>query len=253
MPNVLSAFASAGGFMLSLFAVAAEAQEARPAPPPPPPQIHVDTRMMSSSEVDAGYNVNGAYFQTAAGIFVAPAGLFSGVTMPSNMSGGGVQGNPNVQGITAGLIGPPVSFAFQSRQEGVSQVLKSTNFPDILAQSLRQRIQSAKLSSPPPQAISVAIAYYGLQAQAGRPFMLDVDQQFCVVTSGAASLAQDGNVGTPQSFSLGVNNQSSGMADPLCDTFSTLAASGGLRLRQLLYQSAGNVADWLVVNQLGGQ
>ncbi|HEX6828223.1 MAG TPA: hypothetical protein VF104_04505 [Burkholderiales bacterium] len=220
---------------------------------PQGPQLAVDVRMMSAAEVGSRYDVNTAYFQTAAGLFVAPAGLLSGVTAPSDMrDASDVAGNPYVTGSTTALVGPPVSVAFQSLQGGVGQVLGGSNFAAILRQALMQRLQSAQLAAPPPQAISVAVAFYGIQAKDGRPFMLDVDQDYCLVTAGVATLVDGSGPGSPTSFNAS-GDRSSGMADPICDTFSVLADGGGLRLRQIIYQTAAYVADWLVVNVLGAQ
>lgn len=235
--------------MLWLPALGALAQEGQN---PPPPEILVDVRMMSAAEVGGQYDVNTAYFQTAAGIFVAPAGLLSGVTAPADLRDpGNVAGNPNVQGTTTAVLGPPMSVAFQSLQGSVRQVLGGSDFAAILRQALNKRLQSAQLAAPPPRAIAVAVAFYGIQARDGRPFTLDVDQDYCVVTAGAATLVDSAGPGSPTSFNAS-GDRSSGMADPLCDTFSALADGGGLRLRQLLYQTAAYVADWLVVNVLGG-
>jgi len=245
MPRYPAAFA----LILCLPALGALAQEGQN---PRPPEILVDVRMMSAAEVGSKYDVNTAFFQTAAGIFVAPAGLLTGVTAPADMRDpGNVAGNPNVQGTTSALLGPPTSVAFQSLQGSVGQVLRGSDFAAILREALMRRLQSAQFAGPLPRAISVAVAFYGVQAKDGRPFMLEVDQDFCVATAGAATLLDRAGPGAPTNFNAS-GNRSSGMADPICETFSILADGGGLRLRQVLYQTADYVADWLVVNVLGG-
>ena len=246
----MTRYPAAFALMLCLPALGALGQEGQN---PRPPEILVDVRMMSAAEVGSRYDVNTAYFQTAAGIFAAPAGLLTGVTAPSDMRDpSNVAGNPNVQGTTTALLGPPVSVAFQSLQGSVGQVLEGSNFAAILREALKRRLQSARAAAPPPRAISVAVAFYGIQARDGRPFMLDVDQSFCVVTAGAATLLDSAGPGSPTNFNAS-GDRSSGMSDPLCDTFSVLADGGGLRLRQLLFQTADYVADWLAVNVLGAQ
>ncbi|HSD60207.1 MAG TPA: hypothetical protein VLC55_05075, partial [Burkholderiales bacterium] len=245
MPRYSAAFA----LMLCLPALGALAQEGQN---PRPPEILVDVRMMSAAEVGRQYDVNTAFFQTAAGIFVAPAGLMTGVTAPADMrDSSNVAGNPNVQGTTTAQLGPPASVEFQSLQGGVAQVLGGSNFAAILREALKRRLQSAQFAAPLPRAVSVAVAFYGIQAKDGRPFMLEVDQDYCVVTAGAATLVDSAGPGSPTNFNAS-GNRSSGMADPICDTFSVLADGGGLRLRQLLYQTADYIADWLVINVLGG-
>lgn len=215
----------------------------RPAP------FAVSVRMMSADEITRHYDLGRLSneedpdrlqrqklpSETVAGLFVGPLVLFSGVQDSS---------------ASVVVVGPPHSFEFQRRLDGVRAALVGLDFPRLLGDALRERAPAAREAGSGAEGISVALAFYGLRTSDGRPTTLDVDDDFCLVAVGSAFALAAGGPGENRYFILGTNALSSGMEAPVCDSFLDYADRGGYRLAQVAQQTAANLADWLVSNIL---
>lgn len=187
--------------------------------------------MMSEAELSASYEA-ATRDTLASGIFYLPAKL---TTAPAS-------------GNVAAPVGPPPTLEFKAREDAMRDLLAQSGFPEMLEDELRRRLGAAPADGSQGPTLSVALAAFGVQAREGRPLLLDADDDFCFAARGIASLeGHEGRIAaTP--FSLGVAEPSSGMAQPSCAPFSRLAENAGLRLRQVMRETAARVADWIVAN-----
>lgn len=223
--------------------VSAGEEARRPAP------FAVSVRMMSADEITRHYDLGRLSneenpdrlqrqklpSETVAGLFVGPLVLFSGVQDSS---------------ASVVVVGPPHSFEFQRRLDGVRAALVGLDFPRLLADALRERATVAREAASDAEGISVALAFYGLRTGDDRPTTLEVNDDFCLVAVGSAFALAAGGAGENQYFTLGTNVLSPGMEAPVCRSFLDYADRGGYRLAQVAQQTAANLADWLVTNVL---
>lgn len=220
-----------------------------PKPPPRPPRISVSARLMGQDEVTRSYELgqlsNEARLERrrlprdrVAGVFVGPVAIFTGVRDRES---------------AAMVVGPPTDFEFQARLGVVRRALLEGDLPGLLAQSLRQRAPAAKYEGDPPEGISVAVAFYGLRSWDDYPSIMEADDEYCFVAIGSAFAMAGGGAGPDIPFMLTVLERSPEMAEPLCASFLDYSDRGAYRLRQVMQQSADNIADWLVANILGGR
>ncbi|HET9700210.1 MAG TPA: hypothetical protein VFP70_04740 [Burkholderiales bacterium] len=221
-------------------------------PAPKPRRIAVSARMMGQDEVTRTYDIGRLSDATqpdrlerlrvprdrVAGVFVGPALLFTNVRDASS---------------TAMVVGPPVDVEFQARVDTVRRALLENDLPGLVAQSLRQIAPAAIYDGDPPEGISVAVAFYGLRSQDDNPSIMEADDNYCFVAVGSAFSLVGGGAGPETSFMLTVLEPSPGIATPICASFLDLSERGAYRLRQVMEQSAENLAQWLVNGVLGGR
>lgn len=230
---------------------AAPAAEA-PKPAPKPVRISVSVRMMGQDEVTRSYDIGRLSDEArpeqlerrklprdrVAGVFVGPTALFTGVRDATS---------------NAVMVGPPAGFEFQARLDVVRGALLGTDLPGLVAQSLRQRAPAAKYEGDPPEGVSVAVAFYGLRSRDYDPSLLEASDDYCFVAVGGAFALVAGGAGPDVPFMLTVLERSPDMAEPICASFLDLSERGAYRLRQVMQQSADNLAEWLVGKVLGGR
>jgi hypothetical protein len=173
-----------------------------------------------------------------AGVFVGPAAIFTGVRESDS---------------AAMVVGPPADLEFGARLDIVRRALLETDLPGLLAQSLRPRAAAARYDGNPPEGISVSLAFYGLRTRDDYPSIMEADDEYCFVAIGSAFVLVSGGTGPDVPFMLTVAERSPEMAEPICATFLAFSERGGYRLRQVMQQSADNLAEWLVGGVLGGR
>lgn len=238
----------------------ASAQDPTPSPAPGaegtpqkrPPRLSVDTRMMGQDEITRIYDLGRLSDEARpeqlerrklprdrlAGVFVGPTALFTSVRDFST---------------TAMVVGPPADVEFQSRLDVVRRALLEGDLPGLLAQSLRQLAPAASYDGDPPEGIAVSVAFYGLRSREDDPSLMEADDDYCFVAVGSAIALVSGGAGPDVPFQLSMIERSPDMADPVCASYLDLSDRGGYRLRQVMQQSADNLAQWLVGGVLGGR
>jgi hypothetical protein len=255
MPRTLAAvslcwliFSLAGGKAL------AQAEPARPdAPPPRPVRLSVSVRMMGEDEIRKRYDIGRVADESnpdrfdptktlspdlLAGIFVGPLWLFAGVQESTS---------------STTVMGPPHGYEFQVKQEPVRRFLVDFDFAGLLTNALRDRVGTVLFGENPPEGVSVAIAFYGLQTRADRPTMLKPEEDFCLVFTGAAVVLTKGGAGSEEPFYEALSRRSPGMGAPRCGRFSDFADFGGMRLRQVMKESADTLSEWIFSSLLGAR
>lgn len=233
-------------------AAAPPAADAQAKPAPKPRGISVSARMMGQDEITRYYDLGRLSDEPrpdglerlrmprdrVAGVFVGPALLFTNVRDATS---------------TAMVVGPPVDVEFQSRVNIVRRALLENDLPGLVAQSLRQLAPGAKYDGDPPEGISVSVAFYGLRSQDDNPSVMEADDDYCFVAMGRAFALVGGGTGPDTPFMLTVLEPSPGMPAPACASFLELSERGAYRLREVMQQSADNLAQWLVNGVLGGR
>jgi hypothetical protein len=241
-------FALAGGK-----AFAQQAEPARADAPPRPVRLAVSVRMMGEEEIRKRYDTgrlsdeqsNDRFDPTntlspdqLAGIFVGPVWLFAGVQESTSITT---------------VMGPPHTYDFQVRQEPVRRFLVDFDFAGMLTSALRDRVGTVRFGDDPPEGVSVAVAFYGLQTRADRPTMLRTEDDFCLVFTGAAVVLAGPGPGKQEPFYEALSRHSPGMGAPRCGRFSDFADFGGLRLRQVMKDSADTLSEWIFYSLLGAK